>query len=65
MATLSAVSRKPLATVSSEPRNLQEEIRRRAYELYEQRGREDGHEAEDWLRAEEEVTGKERIAVAA
>jgi len=29
-------------------------IRRRAYELYEQREREDGHDVEDWLRAEEE-----------
>ena len=27
----------------------------RAYELYEQRGKEDGHDWEDWLRAEQEV----------
>jgi DUF2934 family protein len=26
-----------------------------AYELYEARGREDGHALEDWLRAEEEI----------
>jgi hypothetical protein len=56
---------KPLTMVSSEPSNLEEKIRGRAYELYEQRGREDGHEAEDWLRAEEEVKGKQRIAAAA
>jgi hypothetical protein len=37
--------------------NLDEEIRRRAYELYESRGREDGHDIDDWLRAEAEVTG--------
>ena len=37
------------ATKSSDP---QEEIRRRAYELYEQRGRDDGHELDDWLQAE-------------
>lgn len=30
-------------------------IRRCAYELWEQRGREDGHELEDWLQAESEV----------
>jgi hypothetical protein len=30
-------------------------IARRAYELYELRGRENGHELEDWLRAEREV----------
>jgi len=35
--------------------NLQEQIRLRAYGLYEQRGR-DGHEVEDWLQAESEVT---------
>ena len=35
-----------------------EQMRWRAYELYEERGREDGHEVEDWLRAEAEVTGR-------
>ena len=35
---------------------LQEQIRRRAYELYAQRGRDDGHELDDWLQAESEVT---------
>jgi DUF2934 family protein len=37
---------------------LEYQIRQRAYELYEARGREDGHEEEDWLRAEKEITGK-------
>ncbi len=36
-------------------RELQEQIRR-AYELYEQRGKEDGHELDDWLQAESEIT---------
>ena len=35
--------------------DLEEQIRRRAYELYERRGREDGHETEDWLEAEAEL----------
>ncbi len=35
-----------------------EHIRFRAYELYEERGRADGHEVEDWLRAEDEVTDR-------
>jgi Protein of unknown function (DUF2934) len=35
---------------------LQEQIHRRAHELYEQRGRDDGHELDDWLQAESEVT---------
>ena len=35
--------------------SLVAEISRRAYELYEERGKEDGHAEEDWLRAEEEI----------
>ena len=31
-------------------------IARRAFELYESRGREDGHDVEDWLEAERELT---------
>jgi hypothetical protein len=45
--------------------NLQEEIRRRAYELYEERGREDGHDVEDWLCAEAEITGRFQESAAA
>ena len=37
--------------------NLEEEIRRRAFELYEERGREHGQDIEDWVRAEAEVIG--------
>ena len=37
------------------PFDRQEQIRGRAYELYEQRGKEDGHDLEDWLQAESEV----------
>ena len=40
----------------------QEQIRRRAYELFEQRGGDDGHELDDWLQAESEVTQQKRIA---
>lgn len=38
--------------------NLEEEIRRRAYELYELRSREDGFAEEDWARAEREVQAR-------
>lgn len=41
-----------------------EQIRCRAYELYEERGREGGYEVEDWLRAEGEVTGRAQRAAA-
>jgi hypothetical protein len=37
------------------PINMEDEIRRRAYELYEQRGSIGGSESEDWLAAEREV----------
>ena len=32
-------------------------IARRAYELYEQRGRVDGHDSDDWLSAERDLAG--------
>jgi hypothetical protein len=35
---------------------LEEKIRQRAHELYELRGREHGHDLDDWLEAESELT---------
>jgi len=54
------LTKKPSTAVTREPHELELEnqISLRAYELYEARGREDGHEQEDWLRAEEEITSK-------
>ena len=54
---------KPVA--SAEPPNIEEEIRKRAYVLLEARGGEEGHELEDWLRAEEEIKGSKTNALAA
>ena len=34
----------------------QEQVRRRAFEIYEQRRRENGHDLDDWLQAESEIT---------
>ena len=31
-------------------------IQRRAYDLYEARGRQPGHDLDDWLKAEQEIT---------
>jgi hypothetical protein len=42
----------------------EEQIRRRAYFLYEQRGRVDGNDVDDWLRAEAELKGKSKTAAA-
>ena len=44
---------------------LQEQVRRRAYELYEQRGRNDGHDLNDWLQAELEMTQQTSKSIAA
>ncbi|HYL97261.1 MAG TPA: DUF2934 domain-containing protein [Terriglobales bacterium] len=46
------------------PEEIQEQIRHLAYALYEQRGREDGHDLDDWLQAESEVTGKAKAMTA-
>ena len=42
--------------------NSEEQIRRRAYELYEARER--GDDVEDWLEAEAEITGRSQRAAA-
>ncbi len=42
-------------TVAESNTNAEENIRHRAYQLYEERGREDGRALDDWLRAEAEV----------
>ena len=40
------------------PIDLEAQIRQRAYELYVERGRLDGFENEDWLKAEQEIRGR-------
>jgi Protein of unknown function (DUF2934) len=45
--------------------DLEEQIRLRAYELYEQRGGEHGYDLDDWLQAESELTQPKPEAVAA
>ena len=60
--------KQPIATTPGKPQNApshlavvpvtvpsQDVIRARAYELYESRGREAGHDEQDWLRAEQEM----------
>ena len=38
--------------------STEELIRVRAYQLYEERGCEKGHDLDDWLRAESEIAGR-------
>jgi hypothetical protein len=63
--SLEVVGAKPPASAGAStlpatatPRSAEEEIRRRAYELYEQEGRQDGRDQEHWLRAETELLGR-------
>jgi len=56
--------KKPQATATDDSQDLQSQIRQRAFELYQARGREDGHELDDWLLAEEEITSQ-KIRIAA
>jgi hypothetical protein len=59
-------TKKPRTTVTElQELELEHQIRLRAYELYEARSRKDGYDLEDWLRAEEEITGKRVRTVAA
>ena len=54
----------PVSTRAKEPLletlPFQERIRRRAYELYVERGNESGSELDDWLQAEEEIRRAEK-----
>ena len=61
--------RKPVTAVHSEPSDLpasiDEAIRRLAYEFYEERGREDGRDLENWFRAEAEILQRTSRTIAA
>lgn len=52
---------RPASTATE--KKLEEQIRRRAYEVYEARGRGDGLDLEDWLQAEIDITGNATKAV--
>ncbi len=41
--------------------NLGVRIAKRAYELYEQRGRQHGHDWEDWIEAERQILSKKSL----
>lgn len=51
-----SVERTSEAAVVRSP-ELEEQIRRRAYEIYLNRGAQDGHADDDWFQAEQEVLG--------
>jgi hypothetical protein len=71
--TQAAAQLKGEATSLTEPRTLtvqldaeiQEQIRVRAFGIFEQRGREEGHDLDDWLQAEAELTAEQWRVLAA
>jgi hypothetical protein len=57
------LGKKPATSALVEPETLEDQVRARAYELYEERGKEAGNDLDDWLRAEAELmSGKHRNA---
>jgi hypothetical protein len=53
-------SRGPLPQKPKPSNDTEEKIRLRAYELYEERGKIEGHASDDWLQAEAEVLGAKK-----
>lgn len=62
---LSTGRRPPASVAAATGENVTEQIRRRAYQLYEERGREDGHAEQDWLQAEAEILARNSATAAA
>jgi DUF2934 family protein len=55
-ATKKNVLTMPVPAATTQPaRPTSADVARRAFELYCQRGRQDGHDVEDWLQAEREL----------
>jgi hypothetical protein len=48
-------TRQPLSAKTGQSCDIEDRIRHRAYQLYEQRGTVDGFALDDWLQAEAEV----------
>lgn len=64
MSSKSVTTMKPKNPVNPPTVDLQQQIRLRAYQLFEQRGRMHGRDLDDWLKAEAEVLRRTRSAVA-
>ena len=53
-------SRQPHAAKTAQSSDIEERIRHRAYQLYEQRGGVDGFALDDWLQAEAEALREQK-----
>lgn len=60
--TAKPVSATKSVNAVSAPQDTLEQVRRRAYELYEQRGRQDGFHEQDWFQAETEILSRSRTS---
>jgi hypothetical protein len=58
VASTSQIALVPEGKKNSSSVDIEAEIRRRAYELYQERGGTPGHEDEDWLVAEREILAR-------
>jgi hypothetical protein len=58
--TKDTVSQPATPAPSTKKGQTQDRIARRAYELYEQGGRQEGRALEDWLKAERQLVGTTR-----
>jgi hypothetical protein len=54
---IATASDRGMTKTSHAPAATAEDVARRAYDLYLARGREDGHDVEDWFQAERELRG--------
>ena len=58
--TAKSKSREPRSRKPDPSSDIEERIRQRSFELYEQRGRVDGFALDDWLQAEREILGAQK-----
>ncbi len=58
--TAKSKSREPRSRKPDRASDIEESIRQRAFELYEQRGRVDGFALDDWLQAETDILGAQK-----
>ena len=63
MRATSSLNRK--SSAENMDQEMREQIEKRAYEIFEARGAEPGHDVEDWVRAESEILQQTRLHRAA
>ena len=62
---IATARRQPVSAPTPVQQDVTEQIRRRAYQIYEERGRSDGYAEQDWLQAEAEILANQKGTAAA